>query len=344
MKRIGIIALFLAAVFILSGCFSLPDDTSASTTAATEQTSSKKAGIGETSTGEDWEATLMWAKAFPSIVGDYYTDTPAEGKEYLVCFFEIKNISDSDSSFTAYNVNGYVDDVSADRVTIMNSPDWHKSLYGDVAAGRKLQGCIIWEVPKDWKTFSALFNEELLFSNYTMEFEFSHSEVETAAADTDNPSTTVLGTDDSKTTVAETETIPLSIGDTINGNNWTVTLTSAKLYTSIADDYYTDTPDDGKVYLVCFFEVKNVSSKDSSFGSFYFEAYVDDYSVDTAIIMNKPDNKSLLYGDVAAGKKLSGYTVYEIPKDFAVFSLLYNDSIYGSNHTGEFIISAYLTK
>ena len=50
-----------------------------------------------------------------------------------------------------------------------------------------------------------------------------------------------------------------TIGDTLTGEDIRITLTGAYMYDSIGDGYLIDTPDEGKEYLLFFFDVENIS-------------------------------------------------------------------------------------
>ena len=72
--------------------------------------------------------------------------------------------------------------------------------------------------------------------------------------------------------------------------------------------------------MICEFEIVNDSFKDLVISSMLcFEAYCDDYAI-TQSISGLADvigeGKTQLDGSVAAGKKMNGVIVYEVPADY----------------------------
>lgn len=71
-------------------------------------------------------------------------------------------------------------------------------------------------------------------------------------------------------------------------------------------------PADGKVFVVCEFEIENKSDKDIAVSSIMsFEAYIDDYSTGMNLSAMLSTEKTQLDGTVAAGKKMNGVIGYE---------------------------------
>ena len=69
-----------------------------------------KGTIGDTLSSNDVKITLTDALIYSRIEGEAFTDTPAEGKEYLVFFFNVENIDDENNFVSIHNFTGYVDD------------------------------------------------------------------------------------------------------------------------------------------------------------------------------------------------------------------------------------------
>ena len=59
-----------------------------------EESATMKGTIGDTLSGDDVKITLTDVLIYPRIEGEAFTDTPAEGKEYLVFFFNVENIDE----------------------------------------------------------------------------------------------------------------------------------------------------------------------------------------------------------------------------------------------------------
>lgn len=93
------------------------------------------------------------------------------------------------------------------------------------------------------------------------------------------------------------------VGDTVSGDKWSISLQSAKLFDEIKEnEFLTDKPEEGKQFLVLFFEVENLSAEDEYFNYLNFENYVDGYNQALKVLFTKPDGYSALTGDVAAGR------------------------------------------
>ncbi|MBQ9002876.1 MAG: DUF4352 domain-containing protein [Eggerthellaceae bacterium] len=120
------------------------------------------------------------------------------------------------------------------------------------------------------------------------------------------------------------------IGDTADFDGVQIKLSSAVL--SRGSTYVK--PDAGKLYLGLIVDIANNSSKDiniSSIGN--FEAYCDDYSLNQSLSGQQApewDGISQLDGSVAAGKRMNGVIVYEVPEGFSKFELSASPSFWSS--------------
>ena len=116
----------------------------------------------------------------------------------------------------------------------------------------------------------------------------------------------------------EEEQKVFAVGDSVESKDITITLVSATESDIIK-------PDDGKEFLILNFDIQNNSKSDISISSVTcFEAYCDDYSLNQDIIgLQAPEAKdqSQLDGSVAAGKKMNGVIVYQVPTDFKKFEI-----------------------
>lgn len=92
------------------------------------------------------------------------------------------------------------------------------------------------------------------------------------------------------------------------------------------------TPSDGKVFIVCEFEIENNSDKDISVSSMLsFEAYVDDYSTNMNLSALLSVDKSQLDGSVAAGKKMNGVIGYEADSDWNTIEISFTPDFWTGN-------------
>lgn len=138
---------------------------------------------------------------------------------------------------------------------------------------------------------------------------------------------------------SEMEALP-GVGMTVESDDWKISLLDAKQYKEIAmSSLYINTPDEGKEYLVLFFEAENISGKDDYFNYLYFESYVDDYNTNIEILMGEVDGYSTMTGDVAAGKKIKGYIAWEVSTDWQELEVTYNNDPFGMKNAATFLVT-----
>lgn len=87
--------------------------------------------------------------------------TPTDGNVFIVCEFEIENNSDTDIAVSSImSFEAYVDDYSTSmNLSAMLSTN-QKQLDGSVAAGKKMNGVIGYEVPSGWSTIEVKFTPD----------------------------------------------------------------------------------------------------------------------------------------------------------------------------------------
>lgn len=129
--------------------------------------------IDDTLSTDKFKLTLTGAYMYNTIGTGYFIDTPAEGKEYLLFFFDVENISDEDEFISYYDFDGYVDDVSVKTKIIFNDVDGIKNLSVDLASGKKAQGFVAFEIDKDWQKFEIHYKE--IFDDTSLVFKVVNS-------------------------------------------------------------------------------------------------------------------------------------------------------------------------
>lgn len=146
----------------------------------------------------------------------------------------------------------------------------------------------------------------------------NNSAAPAAASPTQSKAEQVSSQDADKTTSYD-------VGKPATSNGITMTLASVK--ESKGSEYFK--PADGKVFLMCEFNIENNSSNDLSISSVMcFEAYVDGYSVDQSITgLSAKGSKQQLDGKVAAGKKMNGVIAYEVPKNWKELEIQVNPDV-----------------
>ena len=130
--------------------------------------------IGDTLTDGSLSLTLTGAYKYDSIGEGYFVNTPAEGKEYLVLFFDIENISTESKYVSHYDFDGYVDDVACDITGILGDIEGISDLATDLAPSKKAQGFVAFEVNKNWENFEIHYKEFL--GDRTLVFKVSNIE------------------------------------------------------------------------------------------------------------------------------------------------------------------------
>ena len=125
----------------------------------------------------------------------------------------------------------------------------------------------------------------------------------------DNPQKVGENTPPSDTgSTTQTKDEVFSVGDQVSLNDIIVTLVNVS--ENSGGNYMT--PSDGKVYVVCEFEIENNSDRDIAVSSILsFEAYIDDYATGMNLSAMLSTDKPQLDGTVAAGKKMNGVIGYE---------------------------------
>lgn len=123
---------------------------------------------------------------------------------------------------------------------------------------------------------------------------------------------------ESQSTVKSTFTV----GETADFNGIQIKLSSSVI--SCGDAAFVK-PDNGNLYLGMIFDINNDSSTDINISSIVcFEAYCDDYSINSDILGYQApewDGLNQLDGSVASGKKMNGIIVYQVPEDFKEFEI-----------------------
>lgn len=152
---VGLIC-FIAVIAIIStlGKKSEPEkvgeqpDQAASSDNATVETN-KTFGVGDQVKLNDIIVTLTEVK---NSDGSEYNH-PGDGNEYVLCSFTIENNSQKDiavSSLVSFET--YVDDYTTSMsLSAQLAADGEKQLDGTIAAGKKMNGVIGYEVSKEWK-------------------------------------------------------------------------------------------------------------------------------------------------------------------------------------------------
>ena len=129
------------------------------------------------------------------------------------------------------------------------------------------------------------------------------------------------------------------LGETASDSVWKISLLEARQYTEVKSEYFTDTPDEGNVYLVLFFEAENISDEDDYINYYNLTSYVNDYAVSTDMILGDVNGCSALASDVAVGKKHKGFVSFQVPSDWTKFETSYQTNFVSKTKIGPFVIT-----
>lgn len=81
--------------------------------------------------------------------------------------------------------------------------------------------------------------------------------------------------------------------------------------------------DEGKIYVICTFEIENNSGKEIIVTDWDFSGYIDDYATDTSYSATIGYDVDSLSGTVADGKKIKGAIGFEVDKDWSAIEIHY---------------------
>lgn len=115
--------------------------------------------IGDTLKSDDISITLNDALMYTSIGDDVFANTPAEGNEYLVFFFEVENLDDKSIYISSFDFDGYVDGSSVSPKFLYDDIDGYSEISSAIAKGEKNTGYVAYEVDKDWENFEIRYRE-----------------------------------------------------------------------------------------------------------------------------------------------------------------------------------------
>ena len=116
-----------------------------------------------------------------------------------------------------------------------------------------------------------------------------------------------------------------TVGDTLYSEDYKITLNKVLKYDTIGEGDYALTADDGKEYLLLFFEVENISSDTISISSYNFNGYVDGYSVAHEYVPDRVEDMDMLSATLSPGMKTKGYIAYMVDKDWQDFEIHIRD-------------------
>lgn len=133
---------------------------------------------------------------------------------------------------------------------------------------------------------------------------------------------------------AATEQSIFGVGDKVELNDVIVTLVNVS--ESTGGNYMT--PEDGKVFLLCEFEIENDSDREIGVSSMLsFSAYVDGYTTNLDLGATVSSDKPQLDGSVAAGKKMNGIVGYSVDQQWSEIEIRFTPDFW----SGKEIVFSY---
>lgn len=111
---------------------------------------------------------------------------------------------------------------------------------------------------------------------------------------------------------------------TQSNDKWKITYLNYKETAQI--DEYTKA-EDGKTFLLVFFDIENISNESQNLSSIYSEYYVDDYKTVQTQLGIFEDAMPMVAVQVEPGKKVKGYSALQVDPDWKKFDFVYNEDL-----------------
>ena len=117
-----------------------------------------------------------------------------------------------------------------------------------------------------------------------------------------------------------------TIGDTLTSENFKIKLTNVEIYSSIGtEENSMDKPQEGKEYLVFFFDVENISTESNYISDFDFVGYLEGEEIYSEYLYNEVNGVSDLNATLKPNEKIKGFVSFEVDTNWKEFELLYNE-------------------
>lgn len=175
---LGVIV-FILLMFILAGAFSfvgdamneemndIIGDTYDKIEEKQKPNEALRGTVRDTLDTDNISLTLLEYKVFDVLEDTYSSKKAADGKEFIVLFFRVKNNSDESIYVSNYEFDGYEDDRKLDNTYIYYKIEGYSDLGGSISSGKYNDGYIVYEVSKEWKEFEVHFTDDIDFFNET---------------------------------------------------------------------------------------------------------------------------------------------------------------------------------
>ena len=158
-KLICLVLLAMMLICVFAGCSDEPVLVKkGGSTNTTESEKETVFGVGDTVELNDVEVTLV---GIHQSEGSAY-NKPETGNVFVLCEFNIVNNSDEELNVsTMLNFDAYCDDYSCSlSIGALLEKEDKEQLDGTVAAGKKMNGVVGYEVPADWTEFEIRYTPD----------------------------------------------------------------------------------------------------------------------------------------------------------------------------------------
>ena len=97
-----------------------------------------------------------------------------------------------------------------------------------------------------------------------------------------------------------------------------------KTYKKLESEMYTDKAAKDKSYLVLFLEIYNKQNEKDYINVNYLSTKVDDTEITNTVLFNEPEGFQTVFQNIEPENTLSGFIVWEAPKDWKKIEIVYN--------------------
>lgn len=100
---------------------------------------------------------ILGSNVYEKIEGEDFTDTPTEGKKYLVLFLSIQNKTGKEDYFNYNNIIVKLDEKKITDTFLINDPEKYTTIKTTIPNNRITQGYLVWEVPDKWEKLEVTY-------------------------------------------------------------------------------------------------------------------------------------------------------------------------------------------
>ncbi len=97
-----------------------------------------------------------------------------------------------------------------------------------------------------------------------------------------------------------------------------------KTYKKLESEMYTDKAAKDKSYLVLFLEIYNKQNEKDYINVNCLSTKVDDTEITNTVLFNEPEGFQTVFQNIEPENTLSGFIVWEVPKDWKKIEIVYN--------------------